>query len=120
MVNARVLPNEVKEIMEDYVEEEKLNPFIRTAHKMVNDMLLSSGYSEDVLREIELWLSAHFAASTIYRLPYRREALDTAVAYKMSSGNGLSSTPYGDTALQLDVKGILKDLDKNRIVFNAL
>ena len=117
----RVSPDEVKAIMEDYVEAEKLTPFIRTANNLVNNMLATtSEYSDERLTEIELWLAAHFASSTIYRLPYRREALDTAVAYKMSSASGLSSTPYGATALQLDVKGVLKDLDKNRVVFNAL
>lgn len=120
-VKYRVTPEEVKAIMEDYVEAEKLPPFIRTAHNLVNNMLANTfEYSEERLAEIELWLAAHFASSTIYRLPYRREALDTAVAYKMTTSSGLTSTPYGDTALQLDVKGILKDLDKNRIVFNAL
>ena len=118
---ARVTPAEVKAIMEDYVDENKLLPFINTAHRLVDETLKeSTDYSDDKLKDIELWLSAHFASSTLYRMPYRREALGTAVAYKMSASSGLASTPYGEQALQIDDKGLLKDLSKNRIVFKAL
>jgi len=97
MSDALVTPQEVKAIMRDNVDANRLCPFISDAHLMVEDNLLDSGYSDATLKSIEKNLSAHFATLVIYPLATRVETLDSNATYNRPKGEGLHSTPYGQS-----------------------
>lgn len=108
---ARVNETEVKEIMRSSsILEETLTPFINTANLMVETHLVPKGLSEDILKEIEKYLSAHFACA---RYPYLIEQDWDGVKGKTSNatGRGFLSTPFGATALSLDYSRTLSSLD---------
>lgn len=115
----RVTASEVKAIMVDSVDETRITPFINSANFFVNQYLQTS-YTEEVLKEMELWYTAHLLASTTERLPYRVEGLGTGVSYKVPNPNGIDGTAYGQQVLLLDSLGIIKDLDKERASFKAI
>lgn len=116
---ARVTSIEVKDIMEDFVDSTKLPPFITSANRIVTSSL-SDYYEEATLKDIELWLSAHLASSTLYRQVVTEKMFDSSIRYNSIGGIRLDSTNYGQQVKLLDYKGILNDLTKNKIVFKAL
>jgi hypothetical protein len=111
--------DEVKAIMEDFVDETKLQPFINSASRIVTS-LLSSAYGVDVLKDIELWLSAHLASSTLYRQVVTEKMFDSSVRFSEIRGQGLDSTNYGQQVKLLDSKGILGNLSKKQIIFQSM
>ena len=120
MSEALVTPQEVKSIMRDNVVENRLVPFIEDAHIVVVDNLLDSGYPEVTLKSIEKNLSAHFATLVIYPLATRAETLDSNATYNRPKGEGLHSTPYGQSVLNLDNKSILSNLGTKQGVFRTM
>ena len=59
---ARATEAEVKEIIETDRTDEQVTPFLKAANLLVTDVLTGLGYSDDLLKEIERWLAAHFVA----------------------------------------------------------
>lgn len=102
---ARVTDEEVQAIMDDYPDD--LTPFIELATLLVDEELASTDLSTDRLKQIEKWLSAHFAAT---KTPLTtQESVKISVAYQRSSpGKGLYATQYGQQAVVLDTTGTLK------------
>ena len=81
--------------------------FISLAHLLVDELLIGK-YSDAYLAEIERLLAAHYL-----RIRERREirissdGLSTEYE-RMSLGEGLAATEYGQQVLVLDHKGILR------------
>lgn len=115
----RVTASEVKAIMVESVDETRIDPFINSANFFIN-RYLENAYTEEVLKEMELWYTAHLLSSTTERLPYRVEGLGTGVSYKVPNPSGINGTAYGQQVLLLDTQGIIKDLDKERASFKAI
>jgi hypothetical protein len=123
MTKARVLPKDVMGIIEIKDTNNEIDPMIALSHTLVEDRLAGSGYSEDLLKEIEKWLAAHF-----YAVRYPRTASKSAqgggtVQYDGQTGlEGLKQTRYGTQVMLLDYKGILKGgtETQNRSSFEGL
>lgn len=85
-----------------------LSPFIKAANITVNNYLADEDSLDDeTLKEIEIWLSAHFVA-----VRDRRRKSETASGVGQSfdgfaSGQGLKATIYGQQAIALDSTGKL-------------
>lgn len=107
----RVTGAEVKEILTTDLTNAQVETFITGANLFVTAQLGSKGLSDATLKEIERYVTAHY----ISNLGGRDEGVAGAIA---SEGAGsanrtyrtldparfglLSTTPYGQTAIQLD------------------
>jgi len=116
----RVNTAEIKEIMDTTIED--MTPFITVANLLVEQYLASSNLSAQHLKEIERWLSAHFAAIMDPRVR-KRTIGDGAESYAISGGykGGLDATPYGQQAMVLDTTGKLAaNLAKRPVIIEAI
>lgn len=85
-------------------------PFINAASVVATDLLASSGLSENVLTQIEIFLAAHFATLSVERGGLRRDVYgDNAQSYQVISEKykGFNTTRFGQTAVALDTTGTL-------------
>lgn len=114
-MTARVTAEEVGKIIEyDVTLIPDITPFITTANVMVNSVCTSSILTEEVLKQIELWLSAHFVAVKDQRVA--SEGVDTlSQSFQYKLGNGLKSTMYGQQACAIDFSGALSALAENTV-----
>jgi len=77
----------------------------------VTEVCTDSGYSDDRLKEIERWLSAHFYLMRDQAVASER-AGDVSVSYQFKISLFLSQTKHGQTAMILDTAGNLAQLSK--------
>lgn len=114
---ARVTEEEVKAILDTTLT---LTAFITTANLLVTEELEGSGYSEARLKQIELYLSAHFACLKDPRLSKQKigDAEDTYQVSKL--GMGLEGSSYGQQVLALDSNSILANLSKPKAGLETL
>lgn len=116
---ARVTEEEVKAIF-PCPEDADLTPFIESAHIVVDTYLGNDGLEESLLKEIERWLSAHFASAR-YSVNSKEKVGDVDVTKQGKWGMGLESTDYGQKVLLLDPTGKLGNMsDKQRIYFEVI
>jgi hypothetical protein len=89
--------------------------FITTANQLVTDVCGGFGYSAGKMALIELWLAAHFLATSDLGQESRltSETLsDGSQAYMNKVDFNLKLTTYGQQALILDTEGGLAQLAK--------
>lgn len=113
----RVDSDEVKAIIDTSIA---VDPFIATAHLLVDEELLSAGYSEARLTQIELYLAAHFACLKDPRLSKQKFGDGEDTFHMPKTGEGLSATSYGQQVAVLDSKSILSNLQKPKAVMENL
>lgn len=115
---ARVADSDVEDIIE--VDSSlDLDAFIQTATTLVDSTLLSAGYSDDQLFEIERFLAAHFVAMR-QRQTAKEGFGDATREYGGKFGLGLDFTQYGQQVKLLDYKGVLVGGAQKTIVVQAL
>lgn len=118
---ARVTANEVKAILDDTeLTDAVVEGFINSANTLVTNVLGSSTLGESVLAEIEKWLAAHMIASTRERMAEQEEAGEAKIKYIGQYGSGLSSTPYGQMVLTLDLTGKMAALGRKQAKLYAV
>lgn len=105
---SRVTAEEVREIIE-LDEGQVLTPFMDVAHELVEAVCVSSILTEPLKKEIERWLSAHFAAVADPRSMIE-SAGKVSIHYQTKLGLDLRVTHWGQQALVLDISGALADL----------
>jgi len=107
-MSARVTSSEVIAVMSDLPSNiTDLTAFINIATVVVDDQLADSGLSDNTLKNIELYLSAHFAALK-YRMPINITLGEAQDDYKNMIKTGYFQTIYGQQAISLDTTGTLK------------
>lgn len=111
---ARVTDAEVLEIMQGVPSTKSLTPFITIANVLINKVIVEKypdEYTEDFLKEIERWLSAHFVA-----IDYNKTASETigpvSEWYQHKVGLNFNVTMYGQQVLLLDTTGSFAALQK--------
>lgn len=109
---ARVTEAEVQAIMEDYPDD--LDPYIAVATLLVDEELDGLGMSDSRLKEIERWLSAHFAATATPLAKAEGVGKISQTLQRGRDGEGLATTQYGQNAIALDSSGTLAALSKGR------
>lgn len=103
---ARVTEAEVQVIMEEYPDD--LSPFMTLANLLVEEELVPLAVlSDDRLKEIERWLSAHFAAVRTPLTTQEQAGPVSQYLQRGTPGKRLESTQYGQQALLLDTTGTL-------------
>jgi hypothetical protein len=97
------------EIYETELTEAQLGAFVNMAHYVIQAHLLDKGLGTEMLTQIHLNLAAHYASLRDQRLKQMRLEGITEV-YQGETGQGLKSTHYGQTAVELDSSGSLASL----------
>jgi len=99
----------------------KLDGFIRSAHLIVTEQLApkidpTTGVpmSAARLREIELWLSAHFVK--VADMQVKSESAGVSSTYRGNDGSGLEGTTFGQQAITLDTTRTLLAMAKQKPV----
>jgi len=111
---ARTSIAEVKEILDsctldDYV----ITAFITAANALVTKILgTDTTIGATLLKEIERWFTAHMIASTLWRTTTKEKVGDASVQYTGEFKQNLSSTPYGQMVMQLDITGKMANIGK--------
>lgn len=114
MSAVRVSIDDLKNILDTELTDEQLYAFINTAHVMVEEVLTSTALSSDLLTEIEMWLSAHYACIREQRASEESIGAEYRVKYQGTTDMGLKATTYGQQALALDYTGTLANLSAKK------
>ena len=113
----RISIPEVKALLQDDTADVILQ--IQTANQIVDEYLISSGLSANMLKQIEMFLAAH-----IWQLGQGGDITSESYGpnrfqYAIEACKGLGSTKWGQQALVLDVTGSLMNLNTPRIAFEV-
>ena len=104
----RVLPAEVKEIIDTELSDPIVVTFIDAANLTVTALLGSdTTLGAAQLKEIERWYTAHLIACTRARQVKSESVGDASVTYQGETGKGLDASMYGQMVKQLDTSGIM-------------
>lgn len=107
---ANVTADDVKELVDSIPSTvTNLDPFLEAAYLLCTEELAGEGLSDARLLQIELWLSAHFAAIT-YTRAANEKADVVGQSYMHKLGLNFNVTMYGQQALLLDTSGTLAAL----------
>ena len=110
---SRVSDSEVKQIIGT---NRDTTPFIQTATLIVDEELVSRGLSDERLRQVELYLAAHYVAIAEEKgALVEAETGDARERYGGEFEMGLKSTRYGQQAISLDSSGRLAELAVNTL-----
>jgi hypothetical protein len=123
-MSALVTTDEVRAIYQ--TTRTDLSVFINMAHGLVDELLMSCNLSDDRLKAIELWLSAHFASVGDGNADIVEESAgNTRTRWSDPGGNqatseGLNMTIYGRQALALDTCGVLSGIGRRHARFTVV
>lgn len=109
----RVTEAEVKQIIKTELTLEEVTPFLAAASHLVTEILTDEGYGNDILKDIEMWLAAHFVAIRDPQISKERIG-DVDATYHGKSGLGLNHTPYGQQVMLLDHHGKLAEIQDSK------
>lgn len=116
---ARTTPQAVQDLLGneyDNANKPRLTPFVNTANAMVNwlesqDIAAEGLLDVDQLELIECWLSAHYYQMTDPGYTTRSTG-GASGGFQGQFTQGFKMTRFGQTALILDVTGLLAKRDK--------
>lgn len=106
----RVTQAEVEAIFDTALTD--LSPFITVANQMVTRYCTGGDMSDAELKEVERWLSAHFASVQDARTASEK-AGPVSENYQYKVGLDLDFTKYGQQAMVLDATGGLANWNKD-------
>ena len=109
VADARTTYADVSDVIATTLTQSQVNAFINSAHAIIDAALLSAGYSDALLKEIETWLAAHLLSVRDMRA-HAESIGDYSVTYQGTSGLGLDATLYGQQVKLLDTAGLLANL----------
>jgi hypothetical protein len=113
-VTTSVTPSTVKEIFATGLTDGQLQAFITTAEALFETYASACGYSDEMEAQLVKYLAAHLAS--IREQAMESESIgDASMKRRLPSGkDGLSSTWYGQTVLQLDSCGAFAQIGMKR------
>lgn len=114
---ARATDTDVRAYVE-MLDATSTTPYITAAAAVVEANLASSGLSETILTQIEIFLAAHFAVLAVEKGGLRREtAGDSGNAYQTISERfkGFHLTRFGQTAISIDTTGKLAAIGNSNL-----
>lgn len=114
---ARTTAAEVRQIMDnlttDAMNSTDIESYILGANALVTKILGSDTSIGSVLKEdIERWFTAHMIACTRHRTTTEEKVGDASIKFTGQFKENLSSTPYGQMVLQLDITGKMANIGK--------
>lgn len=112
---ARTNVDDVKAILDDTaLTDPQITEYISSANVFVTASLSGKGLTDALLAEIERWVTAHFITITRERMAKEAEAGGARIEYIGKYGEGLASTPYGQTAISLDTSNTLQAISEGK------
>ncbi len=103
------------------VPANKIENVIVGAHVIVERVFKGdTSVTEELLTEIERWLSAHMVTVALYRMAAKERVGDAEVTYTGQWGQLLHSTPFGQMVLTLDATGKLAKTGKSMSTLFAI
>jgi len=111
---ARTSASEVKQILDSCTLTDTIvDVYITAANALVTKILGDdTTIGAVLLEEIERWFTAHMIASTLWRTRKKEKVGDASVEYTGEFKENLSSTPYGQMVMQLDITGKMASIGK--------
>ena len=115
-IMARTTATEVKAIMDNCtVDDTVVDVFIISANAVVTKVFSGDTVIGSTMKEeIERWFTAHMLASTLCRTTTKEKIGEASVEYTGTFRDNLSSTPYGQVVLTLDLTGKMANIGKKR------
>lgn len=119
---ARVTVAEVKLIMDNCsLDDSIVDAYILAANALVTSILgTDTSIGTVLLKEVERWYTAHLIACTTWRTTTKEKIGEASVEYTGQFRENLSSTPYGQTVLQLDITGKMGLIGKKAVSTKAV
>ncbi len=119
---ARTTPSEVRQIIDTDLADAIIDAYISGATEVVTNVLGSdTTLSDELKRNIELWLTAHLIASTREQQIQKAGAGGANVTYQGMTGKGLEATLYGQQVLAMDTTGkMMAALSKQKASLKAI
>jgi hypothetical protein len=115
---ARVTAEEVRAIIETTATETQMQEYIFSAEVFIDSVFAGSSLSNNLMKEIERWITAHLIASSRDRQATEEGAGGAYVKYgSAGKKDRLYSTTYGQQAILLDPTGILDELSSKKKVY---
>jgi hypothetical protein len=112
---ARTTIADVKYILDDTdLTDATITSFINGANVFVTATLTGKSLTDELLAEIERWVTAHMIASTVERMALKEGAGGAEITYTGKWGEGLASTPYGQMAINLDTSNTLMSIKEGK------
>ena len=120
-MGTRAKEHDVRAIIDIDEDITNIQPFIKTANILVTEHLGTSTLSDDHLKQIEIWLSAHFIAIRDPRVKQTKigDAQDTYQG-TIGIGKALDATYYGQQVKILDTTGTLQNVGKTPAILTSL
>jgi len=109
----RATEAEVKEIIDTALTAEEITPFLNSANVVVTDVLTNEGYGTSLLKQIEMWLAAHFVAIRDPRIA-KEKLGDADATYQGKTGLGLNYTSYGQQVMLMEHHGKLAEISSGK------
>lgn len=109
----RVSAVEVQEIINTELTTGRIETFISGAATFIENALAGKSLSEDHLKELQRWMSAHLIATTSERQLQKASAGPASATYFGVPGKGLEGSTYGQAVLNMDFTGTLAEMNAN-------
>jgi hypothetical protein len=104
----------VLDIMDNDLTTAQVTPYLTSSNIFVTETLLSVGLSDEILAEIEKWLTAHMIALTKDRISKEEGAGGAYIKWAGIWEKGFNATPYGQMAMNLDSSNTLATIVKQK------
>ncbi len=116
----RTTYTEVKIIMDTALEDAEITSLIGYANRMVTTVIGSEGLSDDLLKDIETYLTAHLINTGKERQTSEEKVKDFTVKYTGKYGEFLKMTTFGQQVLFMDTTGNFANSGKQEISIKAI
>lgn len=117
---ARTDVDQVNHIMETSLTDNQIRPIIEQANRIVTSKIGGEGLTDELLKDIETWMTAHLIALGKERQPLEERVGDIWLKFNENPAGFFNATTYGQTCLMLDTSGKLQAASMKKISFTAI
>lgn len=110
----------VRAVIPTGLEDAEINALIAVANRMVTNVLGGESLTEEVLTDIETFLTAHLIAIGKERQTREERVGDVWIRFNENKGQFLLSTTYGQMVLFFDTSGKFQSASKMRASIQAI
>jgi hypothetical protein len=111
----RTTAAEVKNILDNTsLSDAVIDAYIASANTFVTETLGGQSLSDDLLENIEMWVTAHMIVTTRERVASKEGAGTAFINYAGQWGIGLNGSTYGQMAIALDTSLTLANIAKQK------
>lgn len=110
----------VKSVIPTGLEDPEIATLMGIANRMVTTVLAVESLTDETLKDIETWLTAHVIAIGKERQTREERVGDVWVKYNENKSQFLQSTTYGQMVLFLDTSGKFQSASKMRASIEAI